>query len=242
MNKFTKSLIATGLSVATVLPNTSMVSSAWAPTPECFDYSKLGDDKGYVLSNGEKCGFKRESNVDVVRYSSLGEYVDILTEEFYQIAFKRKTDGHLAKLHTINLVLTALSANIESKKYEKGNLFFASRYNDADDPGYFTDFINIKEIKDKNVYNETYFNKIKSKADDKIKGMDTLIDEYFKGNPCKNIFFYDVVTKVATGCAAIATAVGTLFLFTKLNNNPYVKEALDIANNNPLAKDLLKKN
>ena len=242
MNKIVKKIIAASLCVAMVVPLGSVNVYAWSPTPECFDFSKLEDDKGYILGNGEKCGFKRESNIDVVKYSSLGEYVDILTEKFYRIAFKRKTDGNLAKLHNIKMVLTLLSACIESNLYKRGNLFFASMYNDADDPDRFVDFINIKEIEDKNVYNETYFNEIKSKADDNIKGMKTLIHEYFRDNPCKNIFFCDAITKATeVGCAAISVVVGTLLLFKKLNQNSFIKKALDMASKNPLAEDLLKK-
>ena len=131
MNKFTKSLIATGLSVATVLPNTSMVSSAWAPThikAKCMGLSDL-NEKGHISlpekEGQEVCGCKT-CTVDAVTYNKIGDYISILENEFDVQSKEADSLENRVKIDNIELILSSISSQIEDRVFANRNFLLVS--------------------------------------------------------------------------------------------------------------------
>ncbi len=164
MNKFTKSLIATGLSVATVLPNTNMVSSAFVPTnykdSKCIDIRKLGVDSNYIKKDKNVCGCKT-CGFAAMTYDKISDYVSDLEKEFDVLSKKIYVPEVATKISIIESILDRLSDSITLDHYKNKNFLLVSANTLPRDLSTNVNFGKKDGIKYEDTYTKNYFNNLK---------------------------------------------------------------------------------
>lgn len=214
MNKFIKSLIATGLSVATVLPNTNMVSNAW--DDECYDkyVNKLNENTRYVYKDKNVCGWNDEM-IDVLTYDKIPDYIDRMKNIFDETINKKHYYKNFRKVAYIYERLNDLMQGINENHFKQGNILTVKGNLENGDLFFDTS----GKIKYNKEYDE-YFKNIKEKLNPIL---DEVNNKYFKyieepGDYNKLASYAMIIgTGLGLGLIIILPAVYLISLFSQNN-------------------------
>lgn len=196
MNKFTKSLIATGLSVATVLPNTNMVSNAWTPTTADWVNVDELNEKGILSLSNKQC--KKIFNcdtctMDAVKFDHIGKYVDDLNERYNELV---KAPDSLENRVDVDIIIRSslrqLSGIIKEGDFNNNNFLYVSANHYPGDPDVTVNLENKDQMQSS--YNQNELNSlIDKKINPILKNIDTYMSVMDKKDIPKKSFFWKKV-------------------------------------------------
>lgn len=183
MNKFIKCLIATGLSVATILSNFNTISTAW--DDDEFNWINLEDlNKNGIISLSEKQCKKRlgwdKCTEDVVKLDSVEKYVDMLIENYNNLKKDKNSYENNIRISSINANLEHLKNFITHSKKDNC-IYFVNILDPFENYGWYRSTYN-KEI-NSNHKKENLESLIESKINPTLKDINLHLKESFEEKP-----------------------------------------------------------